>query len=94
MLENASRERDEENGVYHNIIPGAKRACTKAVGFLDGGGAQLVAITDEESLILDELIKLTLRKHSASRSGGEQYLDLSRLFKMMHKKTKTITAIK
>ena len=29
MLENASRERDEENGVYHNIIPGAKRACTK-----------------------------------------------------------------
>lgn len=65
----------------------------RAVGFLDGGGAQLVAVTNEKSLAEDENIKLTLCKHSASRSGSEQYLDLSRIFKTMHRTSKMITAV-
>ena len=55
----------------------------RIVQWQDGGSSQLKAITKEESMIKDEEMIMTANKHSASRSGAEQYLDLMSIFKLL-----------
>jgi len=66
----------------------------RSVSWSDGGGAQLGALLAEDSL--NEAIQkyLTLCKHSASRTGVEQFCDTSPVFKNVNRNMKTITAKK
>jgi len=64
----------------------------RAVSCSDGGGAQLGALLEEESIEAANNLLLTLVKHSTSRTAAEQYADLARVFKLMKSVSKTITA--
>ena len=64
----------------------------RSVSCSDGGGAQLTTLLEEDSLVAADNLLLTLCKHSASRSGAEQYLDLAKIFKNVHRIVKTLTA--
>ena len=66
----------------------------RAVGYRDGGGPQLKAIQNEDSMQKDEDIKLTNNKHSASRSAVEQFMGLMRIFMIMKRLCQIITAIR
>jgi len=63
-----------------------------AVSWQDGGGPQLKAITNEDSMAVDEDMKCTINKHSASRSAVEQPMDFTSIFKMILRYIKKITS--
>ena len=65
----------------------------RAVGYRDGGGPQLKAIQNEDSMQKDDDSKITNNKHSASRSAVEQFMDLMRIFMIMKRLCQIITAI-
>ena len=66
---------------------------SERLGIETGGGPQLKAIQNEDSMQKDEDIKLTNNKHSASRSAVEQFMDLMRIFMIMKRLCQIITAI-
>jgi hypothetical protein len=63
-----------------------------AAAFHDGGGPQPKAVTTEALMVLDEEILCGTNKHSASRSVGEQPMNLMQIFKCVHHNQKRITS--
>ena len=55
----------------------------QAVSWLDGAGGQLTYITQENNLIREDDMKVTVCKHSAARTGVEQAADVGPIFKVL-----------
>ena len=66
------------NGSDNNIP-----AHLQAVSWMDGANAQIKKITSNESMRIEESMKITVRKHSASRTAVEQAADCRPMFKLM-----------
>ena len=55
----------------------------QAVSWMDGANAQIKKITSNESLKIEEKMKVTICKHLASRTAVEQAADCGPMFKLM-----------
>ena len=58
---------------------------------MDGAHAQLKLLTNEESLKRESELKITVNKHSATRTGVEQAADCGPNFKLMKRLLKSLS---